>query len=117
MAYGNASETQITAQMTALSDPTRRALLDRLRGGPLAVCDLAAGLPISRPAVSQHLRILSDAGLLTVTPLGNRRLYAIAPAGVQDLRAYLDSLWDDALAAFAAAAYRQSKMGQSQGER
>jgi DNA-binding transcriptional ArsR family regulator len=108
MAYGNAIETQITA----LADPTRRLLLDRLRGGPLAVCDLAAGLPISRPAVSQHLRVLSDAGLLTVTPHGNRRLYAIAPSGVQDLRAYLDSLWDDALAAFAAAARLQS-----QGER
>jgi DNA-binding transcriptional ArsR family regulator len=108
MTYVNAIETQITA----LADPTRRVLLDRLRAGPLPVCELAAGLPISRPAVSQHLRILSDAGLLTVTPQGNRRFYAIAPAGVQDLRAYLDSLWDDALAAFAAAAQRQS-----QGER
>jgi DNA-binding transcriptional ArsR family regulator len=87
--------------MRALADPTRRVLLDRLRAGPLPVCQLAAGLPISRPAVSQHLRILSDAGLLTVTPKGNRRFYAIAPAGVQDLRTYLDSLWDDALADFA----------------
>jgi DNA-binding transcriptional ArsR family regulator len=108
MTYVNAIETQITA----LADPTRRVLLDRLRAGPLPVCQLAAGLPISRPAVSQHLRILSDAGLLTVTPKGNRRFYAIAPAGVQDLRTYLDSLWDDALAAFANAAQRQS-----QGER
>jgi DNA-binding transcriptional ArsR family regulator len=108
MTYVNAIETQITA----LADPTRRVLLDRLRAGPLPVCQLAAGLPISRPAVSQHLRILSDAGLLSVTPQGNRRFYAIAPAGVQDLRTYLDSLWDDALAAFADAAQRQS-----QGER
>jgi len=96
--------TAIEAQLTALADPTRRAILDRLRDGPLPVCDLAAGLPVSRPAVSQHLRVLSDAGLLLVTPLGNRRLYAIAPGGVQELRAYLDRLWDDALAAFASAA-------------
>ncbi len=94
----------IEAQLTALADPTRRAILDRLRDGPLPVCDLAAGLPVSRPAVSQHLRVLSDAGLLRVTPQGNRRLYAIAPGGVQELRTYLDGLWDDALAAFAAAA-------------
>ncbi len=94
----------IEAQITALADPTRRAILDRLRGGPLPVCDLACGLPVSRPAVSQHLRVLSDAGLLLVTPQGNRRFYSIAPGGVADLRAYLDDLWDDALAAFATAA-------------
>ncbi len=90
--------------MAALADPTRRAILDRLRDGPRAVGDLAAGLPVSRPAVSQHLRVLCDAGLLAVTPEGNRRLYALVPGGISDLRYYLDGLWDDALDAFARAA-------------
>lgn len=99
----------ISAGIMALADPTRRALIDRLRHGPLPVCDLASDLPISRPAVSQHLRILSDAGLLVVTPQGNRRFYAICPDGVSRLRLYLDGLWDDALAAFAAAAKEQAK--------
>lgn len=94
--------------MMALADPTRRAIIERLRHGPLPVCDLASDLPVSRPAVSQHLRVLSDAGLLIVTPLGNRRFYAIAPAGVAGLRLYLDGLWDDALAAFVAAAKQQA---------
>ena len=95
--------------ITALADPTRRVIIDRLRRGPLAVGAIADGMPISRPAVSQHLRVLSDAGLLTVTPSGNRRLYAIAPEGVEDLRRYLDTLWDDALAAFVQAAAEQAK--------
>ncbi|PUB18873.1 ArsR/SmtB family transcription factor [Yoonia sediminilitoris] len=93
----------------ALADPTRRQIIDRLRGGGLPVGAIAEGMAVSRPAVSQHLRVLSDAGLLTVTPLGNKRLYAIAPDGVDDLRAYLDGLWDDALAAFARAADAQAK--------
>lgn len=91
--------------IAALADPTRRAILDRLRAGALPVGQLAAGLPVSRPAVSQHLRILTDAGLLVVTPQGNRRLYGIDPDGVAGLREYLDVLWDDALTAFAAAAH------------
>ena len=95
--------------ITALADPTRRVIIDRLRGGPLAVGAIAEGMEISRPAVSQHLRVLSDAGLLTVTPSGNRRLYAIAPDGVDELRKYLDSLWDDALTAFARAAHDKAK--------
>ncbi len=95
--------------ITALADPTRRVIIDRLRDGPLAVGAIANGMEISRPAVSQHLRVLSDAGLLTVTPSGNRRLYAIAPEGVDDLRKYLDSLWDDALSAFARAAHEKAK--------
>ncbi len=60
--------------MQAIADPTRRAILDRLRAGPLPVCDLARGLPVSRPAVSQHLRVLAEAGLLVATPQGARRL-------------------------------------------
>ncbi len=99
----------IAATMTALADPTRRDIIDRLRGGPLPVGAIAKTMPVSRPAVSQHLRVLSDAGLLSVTPSGNRRLYAIAPDGVDALRQYLDGLWDDALAAFARAAQEQAK--------
>lgn len=95
--------------ITALADPTRRVIIDRLRAGALPVGAIAAGMKISRPAVSQHLRVLSDAGLLTVTPQGNRRLYAIAPEGVDELRRYLDTLWDDALAAFAQAAAEKAK--------
>ncbi len=86
--------------ITALADPTRRAIVERLRAGPCPVGTVAEGLPVSRPAVSQHLRVLSDAGLVTVTPQGNRRLYSLAPTGIESLRTYLDSLWDDALAAF-----------------
>ncbi|WP_106744717.1 ArsR/SmtB family transcription factor [Yoonia maritima] len=95
--------------ITALADPTRRVIIDRLRSGPLPVGAIADGMDISRPAVSQHLRVLSDAGLLTVTPSGNRRLYAIAPDGIDELRKYLDNLWDDAFAAFARAAHDQAK--------
>ncbi len=96
----------------ALADPTRRAILAALRGGPLPVGALARGLPVSRPAVSQHLRVLSDAGLLTVTPQGTRRLYGIDPHGIDDLRAYLDTLWDDALDAFARAARERASQRQ-----
>ena len=95
--------------IAALADPTRRAILERLRAGPSAVGAVADGLPVSRPAVSQHLRVLSDAGLVTVTPDGNHRIYAIAPSGIDNLRHYLDSLWDDALAAFKRAAEDQAK--------
>lgn len=83
----------------ALADSTRRTILDRLRAGPLPVCKIAHGMPVSRPAVSQHLRVLTDAGLLIVTAKGNRRYYAIAPHGVDDLRRYLNDLWDDSLMA------------------
>ncbi len=95
--------------ITALADPTRRKIIERLRAGAMPVTAIAAGMGVSRPAVSQHLRVLSDAGLLSVTPQGNRRLYAIAPEGVENLRNYLDSLWDDALASFARAAREKAK--------
>ncbi|MEL6838024.1 MAG: metalloregulator ArsR/SmtB family transcription factor [Pseudomonadota bacterium] len=98
--------------IAALADPTRRVIIDRLRTGPLPVSAIADGMGVSRPAVSQHLKVLSDAGLLSVTPTGNRRVYAIAPEGVDELRRYLDTLWDDALAAFARAAQEKAK-GQS----
>jgi DNA-binding transcriptional ArsR family regulator len=88
----------------ALGDPTRRAIFERLRGGPLAVGELARGLPVSRPAVSQHLRVLKDAGLVTDRRDGTRRLYRVDPSGVAALRAYFDSFWTDALAALKEAA-------------
>ena len=90
--------------LSALADPTRRAIFERLVDGPLPVVDLARGLPVSRPAVSQHLKVLKAAGLVLDRPLGNRRLYRIDPAGVDSLRSYFDRFWDHALAAFKAAA-------------
>ena len=95
--------------MTALGDPTRRAIFERLRGGPLAVGELAAGLPVTRPAVSQHLRVLEAAGLVSAQRAGTRRLYRIDLQGVGALRDYLDSFWTDALAAFKAEAERTER--------
>jgi DNA-binding transcriptional ArsR family regulator len=86
--------------LTALGDPTRRAVFERLAGGPLAVGEIAATLPVSRPAVSQHLKVLKDAGLVRDTPQGTRRLYAVDPGGLQAMRAYLDRFWDQALSSF-----------------
>jgi len=94
--------------LSALADPTRRAIVGHLRGGARSVGDLASDLPVSRPAVSQHLRVLTDSGLLSVVQDGTRRMYRIAPDAVAELRHYLDGLWDDALAAFAAEARRQA---------
>src|SRR3972149_6456596 len=99
MAYSSA--------MDALGDPTRRAILERLRRGPRAVGELAARLPVSRPAVSQHLRVLEQAGLVRVRREGTRHLYSLNPRGFDELRAYFDRFWDDALAAFQAAAGRE----------
>lgn len=87
--------------LTALSDPTRQEILHRLRAGPLSVGEIAADMPISRPAVSQHLKVLKDSGLVAETRQGTRHYFAIAPEGIGELRAYLDGLWSDALAAFA----------------
>ena len=90
----------------ALADPTRRTVFERLRGGPKAVGELAEGLPVSRPAVSQHLRVLLDAGLVTARPQGTRRVYAAAPDGLRELRDWCDTFWDDALDRFKEAAER-----------
>ena len=95
--------------MDALGDPTRRAILERLRGGAKAVGELADGLPVSRPAVSQHLRVLEEAGLVVARKHGTRRLYRLDPDGLDELRAALDSFWSDALAAFAAAAQEEAR--------
>jgi len=90
--------------LTALADPTRRSIFERLAAGPRPVVELARGLPVSRPAVSQHLRVLKGAGLVVDRQAGARRLYQLNPDGLGALRAYLDRFWDQALAAFKAAA-------------
>jgi DNA-binding transcriptional ArsR family regulator len=95
--------------IAALADPTRRAVFEQLREGPRPVGDIAAGMPVSRPAVSQHLRVLKEAGLVTERKNGTRRLYRIDPAGVGAIRDYFDQFWTDALAAFKAAAEAEQK--------
>jgi DNA-binding transcriptional ArsR family regulator len=91
----------------ALGHPTLRAIFERLARGPTAVGQLAHELPVSRPAVSQHLRVLKRAGLVSDQREGSRRLYEIELDGVEALRAYLDSFWTDALASFKQAAERK----------
>ena len=86
--------------LAALADPTRRRVFERLRGGPKAVGDIAQGMPVSRPAVSQHLKVLKEAGLVHEQRQGVRRIYAIDPNGLGLLRRWLDGLWDSALDAF-----------------
>jgi DNA-binding transcriptional ArsR family regulator len=93
--------------LDALSDGTRRAIFELVAERPLAVGELARQLPVSRPAVSQHLSVLKDAGLVRDTAAGTRRIYALNPDGLAELRAYLDGFWDRSLRAFKAAAERQ----------
>jgi len=90
--------------LTALADPTRRQVFELLRRGPRPVGELAGELPVSRPAVSQHLKVLKDAGLVREQRDGTRRLYAPNGDGLAALRDYVDGLWDEALAAFKTAA-------------
>jgi DNA-binding transcriptional ArsR family regulator len=92
--------------LDAIGDPTRRRVLELLRDGPRAVGEIAEDLPVSRPAVSQHLAVLKEAGLVTDRKDGRRNLYRIDPNGLTTLRTYLESMWDDVLAAFADAAER-----------
>ena len=89
--------------MTALGDPTRRAVFERLGDGPASVGAIAGELPVSRPAVSQHLKVLKEAGLVTDRQVGNRRIYSLDPDGLGALRAYVDRFWTQALDAFKAA--------------
>ena len=89
-----------TAVLTALADPTRRAIFERLAQSPSPVGELARELPVSRPAVSQHLRVLKDAGLVHDRRDGNRRIYAVRRDGLQAMRAQLDEFWNDALSNF-----------------
>ena len=101
MAYGVA--------LAVLADPTRRKVFERLRAGPRPVNALAAGLPVSRPAVSQHLKVLKDAGLVEERSEGVRRIYSVRREGLVELRDWLDSFWGDALEAFKAEAERSHK--------
>jgi len=91
---------RIAVALTALADPTRRAIFERVGAGPAAVGQIAAALPVSRPAVSQHLKVLKEAGLVTDTPEGTRRVYRLDPRGLGALREWLDGFWGDQLAAF-----------------
>jgi len=98
----------------ALGDRTRLAIVERLAAGGRSVGDLASELPVSRPAVSQHLRVLKDAGLVIDEAVGTRRLYRINPDGVLAIRAYLDQMWGQALASFEAAARQAAQQAGSE---
>ena len=95
--------------MDALGDATRRAIVERLLKGPRAVGALADEFPVSRPAISQHLRVLKRAHLVVDRPVGTRRLYELNPAGIDALRSYFDRFWTQALAAFKKAAEQRTK--------
>jgi DNA-binding transcriptional ArsR family regulator len=88
--------------LSCLADPTRRRIFERLRTGPASVGVVAKGLPVSRPAVSQHLKVLKEAGLVTDRPEGTRRVYYVDPDGLGELRAWIDRFWTDALESFKA---------------
>ncbi len=96
------------AGFVALADPTRRRIFERIARKPVSVGAIAEELPVSRPAVSQHLRILQHAGLVTHERDGTRRLYRLNPSGIESMRRYLDRFWDRALAAFKAAAEKET---------
>jgi len=93
----------------ALAEPIRATIMERLAARPMAVGELAAGLPVTRPAVSQHLKVLKEAKLVRVSAEGTRRIYSIDPAGLGAIRAWLDKFWDQALAAYAEAAEREDR--------
>jgi DNA-binding transcriptional ArsR family regulator len=95
--------------LDALGDPTRRQIFESLKTGPRSVGELAAGLPVSRPAVSQHLRVLKEAGLVSDRKEGTRRLYRIDPGGLAGLRDYFDSFWGEALERFAEEARKENR--------
>ena len=98
--------------LVALADPTRRSVFEQLLDGPQPVGRIARGMPVSRPAVSQHLKVLKEAGLVTDRAEGTRRVYCIDPHGLADVRRYLDQFWDQALTAFAAEAENNPKEGE-----
>ena len=97
----------MTNQFAALADPIRRKIVKRLGKRPMAVGELAAKLPVTRPAVSQHLRVLRKASLVRVTAQGTRRIYSIDPAGLGAIRAWLDKFWERSLGQYAEAADRE----------
>ena len=94
--------------LEALGDPTRRSVFKRLRQSGRSVREIAEGMDVTRPAVSQHLKVLKDAGLVLVRPDGTRRLYEVDPAGIEALRNWLDEFWDETLEAFKRAAEREA---------
>lgn len=102
-------QTYQTDGWTALGDPTRRAIFERLADRPRAVGELASELPVSRPAVSQHLKVLKDARLAVDRRAGTRRIYEVDPDGLGALRAYLDHFWDQALAGYKKAVEQHMK--------
>jgi DNA-binding transcriptional ArsR family regulator len=104
-----ATALRVGRALDALGDPTRRAVLKRLRKGNRSVREIADGMNVSRPAVSQHLKILKSAGLVTVRVEGTRRLYAIDQEGIEALRNWLDRFWDGTLASFKLAAEREQR--------
>jgi DNA-binding transcriptional ArsR family regulator len=95
--------------ISAFADPTRRVIFEKLRDGPRSVGELAQGLPVTRPAVSQHLKVLKDVGVVSDRSVGTRRIYHIDPKGLGAMRAWLDQFWDSALDAFALAAEAEVK--------
>ena len=99
----------MTNAFAALAEPMRIAIVEKLAERPMAVGELAAGLPVSRPAVSQHLKILKDAALVRDHAEGTRRIYSLDPAGLGPLRKWLDRFWDKSLAAYAEAAEREEQ--------
>ena len=98
-----------SSAFAALAEPMRVAIVERLAEGPMAVGELAAGLPVSRPAVSQHLKVLKQARLVRDHAEGTRRIYSLDPAGLGPLRAWLDRFWDSALAAYAEAVEKEEE--------
>ncbi|MGH2867402.1 MAG: ArsR/SmtB family transcription factor [Solirubrobacteraceae bacterium] len=114
MTYGLGSQRLPADGFAALGDGTRREIFELVAARPQSVGELASGLPVSRPAVSQHLKVLKEAGLVRDQPLGNRRIYHLDPTGVGALRAYLDRFWSDALTAFKATAEQPANTGDSQ---
>ena len=101
--------TTYDAVLTALADPTRRSILESLRDVPRTVGELAADQPVSRPAVSQHLKVLEHAHLVRVEPRGSRRLYSVRREGLDELRRYLDDFWADVLSAYKTEILRRAK--------
>ena len=112
--YGKSSLTEGEAQdagelLALLGDPTRRAIIESLRASPKPVVEIAADLPVSRPAVSQHLKLLKEAGLVSDQAHGNRRIYSLDPTSLAPLMAYLDGFWRIALANYATAAAKAAR--------
>lgn len=101
--------TYMNLSLMALADPTRRAVFESLGKSPQSVGEIAGGLPVSRPAVSQHLKILKEAGLVTDRPEGAKRIYFVNPNGLAELREWIDRMWGEALTAYAAEIEKQNQ--------